>query len=217
MENERDQLTELGDIKRIMERSSRFLSLSGLSGVAAGICGLAGAFFAQMAILHYATAAKQGGDLQLSAHALTGRLVWIAVFTLAAAVLLAIFFTARTARRSGLPLWDAASRRLVINLLIPLAAGGIFIVVMAGDGEYRYLAATSLLFYGLALINAGKYTLTDIRFLGLLETAAGIICLFFPGYGLYFWAFGFGALHLIYGVLMWNKYERNMGQNEGQE
>ena len=52
--NEQNQhLETLQDIKKIMERSSRFLSLSGLSGIAAGICALAGSVIAYKWIEQY--------------------------------------------------------------------------------------------------------------------------------------------------------------------
>jgi hypothetical protein len=63
-------------------------------------------------------------------------------------------------------------------------------------------------FYGLALVNASKYTLTDIRYLGITEIILGILNIFFLRRGLYFWALGFGVLHIIYGLVMWWKYER---------
>ena len=37
-----EQLQNLAEIRSLMERSSRFISLSGLSGVGAGVCALVG-------------------------------------------------------------------------------------------------------------------------------------------------------------------------------
>jgi len=70
------------------------------------------------------------------------------------------------------------------------------------------IAPVMLVFYGLALINASKYTLNDIRYLGYAETVIGLIACFFVDYGLLAWTIGFGALHIIYGLMMFYKYEK---------
>lgn len=202
-------LEALQDIKRIMERSSRFISLSGLSGIAAGICALAGAWFAQSKFGRYYHRYDErnfyeGSDFQQ----LKSELFVVAGIVLAAALTASFYFTWRKARQSHLPVWNHTSRKLLINMIIPLAAGGLFILALLQHNDWRFVAPSCLIFYGLALINAGKYTFTDIRYLGLLEVALGLINTQFIGYGLYFWAIGFGVLHIIYGAIMWWKYER---------
>ena len=80
-----------------------------------------------------------------------------------------------------------------------------------GASSYKIfglVAPTTLLFYGLALYNAGKYTLDEIRYLGVSEIILGLLGCIFIGYGLMFWALGFGVLHIVYGFMMWWKYER---------
>ena len=95
-----------------------------------------------------------------------------------------------------------------------MLAGAIFAFKFLFDEQVSYVAPTCLAFYGLALINGSKYTLSDIKYLGLLEVALGCICLFIPGYGLLFWAIGFGALHVLYGIIMWNKYDKHISREE---
>ena len=203
-------LETLQDIKRIMERSSRFLSLSGLSGIAAGICALVGAWFANNKLNPYYDRYDTRGNFnKLEFHDLKMDLLLIAGIVLIAALLSSFYFTWRRAKQNHLPVWDHTSKKLFINMIIPLAAGGLFILSMLQYDEWRYIAPACLIFYGLALVNASKYTLTDIRYLGLLEIILGLINTQFIGYGLYFWAVGFGVLHIIYGAIMWWKYERN--------
>lgn len=98
---------------------------------------------------------------------------------------------------------------MLVNLLLPLGAGGLFCGILLLHAP-QLIAAATLLFYGLALLNASKYTLPDMRNLGLMEIGLGLLCGFFVGTGtsLLFWALGFGVLHIIYGVLLYNKYER---------
>ena len=84
---------------------------------------------------------------------------------------------------------------------------------MLQHNDWRFVAPACLVFYGLALVNASKYTLTDIRYLGYCEIIVGLLNMQWIGQGLYFWAFGFGVLHIVYGILMWWKYERGNPQS----
>ena len=211
MEQNQQTLETLQDIKRMMERSSRFISLSGLSGIAAGICALIGAWFAYKEFEPYDI------DYRVGAPGYTGedfqqfkfRLLIISLSVLAAALVSAFYFTWRKAKHNKLPIWDLTAKRLTINMLIPLVAGGLFILAMYDYNEWKFIAPACLVFYGLALVNASKYTLTDVRYLGLSQILLGLINTQFVGYGLYFWAAGFGLLHIIYGFVMWWKYEKN--------
>jgi hypothetical protein len=201
-------LETLRDIRRMMERSSRFISLSGLSGVSAGVCALIGAYVAHLWIKDYA------GSFGIESLPIGTRdvflwqMIGLAAAVLVAALVTSTWFTWRKARKSRLPIWDHASKRLAVNMAIPLAAGGFFVIGLLNRAGWAYVAPTCLVFYGLALVNASKYTLTDIRYLGLLEIALGCISMYFPHEGLYFWAAGFGVLHIVYGLIMWWKYER---------
>lgn len=206
-----ESLETLQDIKRMMERSSRFISLSGLSGVSAGICALIGAYIAHNWIEEYYGAGgniARHGYMADDAHSLKWRLITLAAGVLVAALLSSTWFTWRKARRSNLPIWDLTSRKLLINVAIPLLAGGFFVLGIMYHSDWDYVAPTCLVFYGLALVNASKYTLSDIRYLGLLEILLGCISMFYLHWGLYFWTLGFGILHIIYGLIMWWKYEK---------
>lgn len=199
----------LKNIKQLMERSSRFISLSGLSGVAAGICALAGAWVANGIIdndghVVYFTDSLRTGIFD----SFTIKLLAVAAITFIAAFCSAFYLTWRKAKKSNLPVWDHTSRRLFWNMIIPMVAGGLFILGMLYYGEWRFVGPACLIFYGLALVNASKYTLTDIRYLGYCELILALVNMFFIGYGLYFWAAGFGVLHIVYGIVMWYKYER---------
>src|SRR6188474_2933759 len=207
-EQNQQPLETLQDIKRLMERSSRFISLSGLSGIAAGICALAGAWFANKELAPYYGNHRVRGDFLDGYEGedfpqLKFRLLVIAAAVLVAALVSAFYFTWRKARHNKLPVWDLTARRLTINMLIPLVTGGLFILAMYQYNEWKFISPACLIFYGLALVNASKYTLTDVRYLGLLQILLGLINTQYVGYGLYFWAVGFGVLHIIYGFVMW--------------
>jgi len=214
--NEQNQpLEDLQHIKKMMERSSRFISLSGISGIAAGVCALAGAWFANNVIVEnggpssYRAIVNRTIEVESLQDFMGHRLFQIAVFTFCAALLLAFLFTYLRSRKNKIPMWGSTSKRLLINVAIPMAAGGIYLYKQMQFGNYGLIAPGCLIFYGLALVNASKYTLGEIRYLGYCQLLLGIINCWYVGYGLYFWAMGFGVLHIVYGVMMWWKYERN--------
>jgi hypothetical protein len=223
MDTQQQSLETLKDIKTMMERSSRFISLSGLSGVAAGICGLIGAGFAYRVlaplqlegnISNKARSLHETGISIIINEENASYLLQVALVTLLAAMVLAFLFTWLRSRKSGTILWGTVSRKLTISMLIPMAIGGIFLLKLMEEGSYALLAPGCLIFYGLALVNASSYTLVEIKWLGYCELVTGLIALFITRYGLYFWAFGFGLLHIVYGILMWNRYERNEVSNK---
>jgi hypothetical protein len=208
--NATDSLQDIKDIRRIMERSSRFVSLSGLSGVAAGICALIGAGLAYNIInSYYGSYNSRGFFTGDDFSKLKLKLVLVSAIVFIVAFATSFYLTWRKAKKQGLPVWDHTSKRLAWNMMVPLVAGGFFIVGMLRYDIWAFVSPACLIFYGLALVNGSKYTLSDIRYLGYCEILLGFINMFFIGYGLWFWSIGFGVLHIIYGILMWLKYERN--------
>ena len=215
MNDTRQHLEHLAEMRSLMERSTRFLSLSGLSGVWAGACALVGAFVVYQYLeidpfglqdteAYYNKAVrtiKWGADYR-------SVFVLIATLVLAAALAGGVFFTTRKARKRGEKVWDASSKRLLWALAVPLVTGGLFGLALLYRGYVSFLAPSTLVFYGLALVNGSKFTLRDVEQLGLLEIGLGLLGIFYPGYGLALWALGFGVLHILYGMWMYWKYER---------
>lgn len=209
MDAKNEHLESLHDIRQMMAKSSRFISLSGLSGIGAGVCALGGSFFAYR--LMFAERAKgldyrqlafeTGSDAQTS-------LLMIGGTTFLVALIVAFLFTYLRSRKTGVAIWGITAQKLLWNTMIPLVVGGIVAIRFIQWGYGGLVAPACLLFYGLALINGSKYTLSEIRWLGFSELILGIANLWLIGYGLMFWTFGFGILHIVYGVAMWWKYER---------
>ncbi len=209
--NQQEQLDTLNDIRNIMNRSSKFISLSGLSGIFAGITALVGAYFAHQAISDYTHSFRNKYE-GVNVVFIEGKLILIALIVLVIALLGGVFFTYRQSKKKNLPIWDNTTKKLLINLAIPLISGGCFVLALLfnHNNAVGLIAPSTLIFYGLALINASKYTYSDIRFLGICEIILGIIAMFNIGLGLYFWAFGFGVLHILYGLIMYFKYEKSV-------
>ncbi len=209
MEINQKPLEQLAEIRNLMERSSRFISLSGLSGVAAGICALIGsaiAFFHLDFVPVYSNPVLNNTFYS----GFNGSLKFVildALGVLFFALASAIYFTSRQARKKGMPIWDSTAKRMVINLIIPLASGGLFCLLLIVHHLDFLLAPSTLLFYGLALLNASKYTYHEIRVLGISEIILGLMASWLIGYGLLFWAIGFGLMHIFYGLMMYFRYE----------
>mgnify|MGYP001003430072 FL=1 len=203
---QKDYLKEITEIKSIMNKSSRFISLSGLSGILAGIYALIGAAIAIYILGNYKN--SYSGMSLIPISYLEYLLIAIALIVLINSILTAFILSANKAKKSGEKLWDATSKRLLINFTIPLFTGGFFCLVLYQNNLIGLIAPSTLIFYGLACLNASKYTLGDIRYLGILNILIGLIATQFVGYGLYFWALGFGVLHIIYGTVLYNKYDK---------
>tara|TARA_R110000868_G_scaffold110419_2_gene299200 strand:+ start:159 stop:806 length:648 start_codon:yes stop_codon:yes gene_type:complete len=208
-------LDDITEIKNMMSRSSRFISLSGLSGILAGVYALIGAYLANLQLGQQLGSASNYGlnsrteYTQIASNTdLIYSLVLIAVGVILMAAITGILLTIKKSKKSGEKIWDVSSKRLLVNFLIPLLVGGIFCLVLLQYNASGLIAPTTLLFYGLACVNASKYTLGDIRYLGIANIIIGLLSTQFIGYGLYFWALGFGVFHIIYGALMYYKYDR---------
>jgi MFS family permease len=210
MKNESKSIEDIKVIRKIMEESSRFISLSGLSGVFAGITAIAGAFVAYFFILDKGNIHYENYLTNLSvqeALVIRWQLMAVAAVVLVLSVLFALWFSIKKAKKDEKNFWTPVSRRMLINLLIPLATGGVFVIALLFQHNFQLIVPCFLIFYGLALVNAGKFTFGEIYYLGILEIITGLVSAFVPGWGLIFWTFGFGVLHIIYGLAMYRKYE----------
>lgn len=210
MENNSKSIEDIKTIRRIMEESSRFLSLSGLSGVFAGAFAIAGALVAYFLILNNGSIHYDEYFRILSVKETTAirwQLMADAVIVLFLAIMSAVSLSLRKAKRTGKNFWTPVSKRLLINLLIPLISGGIFIIILLFQNHIQLIVPGMLIFYGLALVSAGKFTYNEIFYLGILEIITGLVSAVFPDRGLLFWILGFGILHIIYGLVMYRKYE----------
>jgi len=206
MNQTEEHLRDLSEIRSLMERSSRFISLSGLSGISAGLIALVGAWVAARRIGVSWDFSHRSVDRSPELYTF---LAIDAAVVLLLAVAAGVYFTVRRGRRKGQSVWNHTSRRLLVNLAIPLATGGAFCLLLIGPAP-GLVAPATLVFYGLALINGSKYTHDDVRYLGICEIILGLLAGFLAGSGLtlLFWALGFGVLHLVYGVVMYRKYEQ---------
>jgi len=217
MTDKEEQLGHLSEIRNLMEKSSRFLSLSGLSGIFAGIYALIGAYLvysdfgiisSESSRVSYSEFINIDSGNDSVVHKLQSLFI-IGAVVLVMSLVTGYFFTSRKAKKQKLNMWDNTAKRMIVSLFIPLIAGGIFCLMLIKHGSIGLVAPATLIFYGLALLNASKYTFNDIKYLGVLEIVLGLVSAYYIGRGLLFWAVGFGVLHIIYGTVMYFKYEKN--------
>ena len=208
MKQQQDYIRDISEIRSMMERSTKFLSLSGWAGIMAGIYALIGAYIAYKVLyfnpdeIIYASFEERRytGDV-LSLLILAAAVLFLSIGT-------AVYFSNRKAIRRNETLWNATSRRLLLNMGVPLVVGGIFVLVLLSKELIGLVAPATLIFYGLSLYVASRYTFEDVKVLGLIQIALGLISSYYIGYGLLFWAIGFGICHIIYGIYVHFKYER---------
>ncbi len=207
MKEEQDYIRDIAEMRSMMERTSKFLSLSGLAGMMAGLYALSGAYIAYKffnfnpdEIVYSTTSGSLSSSLL--------KVIFLAFIILILAIGTAMFLSYKKANKKGEKLWNATAKRLLINMAVPLIVGGLLILILISKGFIGLIAPFTLLFYGLALYNASKFTYEEVRSLGLIEIGLGLISSYFVGYGLLFWALGFGVVHIIYGIYMHYRYER---------
>ena len=198
---------ELAEIKSMMERSTRFLSLSGLSGILAGTFALIGSGLAYYWI-SYPFPPFGFRSSYINEESVLLRLFVTAMVVLLLSLGSAWILSQQKSKRSATKLWTSASRRFIQALATPLLIGGIFCLALATRGYMIIVAPATLIFYGLALVNSSSYTLSDIKYLGYCQLVLGITSAFYPGFGLLIWSLGFGVLHIVYGTLVYFKYDR---------
>lgn len=210
MSTENKYLDDLSQIRSMMEKSTRFLSLSGLSGIFVGVVALLGAAVAQYFysdMLHSRNDLAYGESMRDLVQSLQTKLFIVAAAVLLIALLGGYYFTARKAQKQGQKIWTKTSKDLLINLFVPLGVGGVFCFLLMDHHAYGFVAPAMLIFYGLALFGSSRYTFDDIRWLGVSEIVLGLFAMFFLGHGLLFWSIGFGLLHILYGASMYIKYD----------
>ncbi|WP_196889755.1 hypothetical protein [Aureivirga sp. CE67] len=205
--NTENYLKDISEIKSIMNKSTKFLSLSGLSGILVGIYALIGAYVAYEMISEYS--AEIGKTRFNYVSILRIKLILVAFCVLAVSIATGFVLTYRKAKTNNESIWNGLTRKLLVDFCVPLFTGGLVCLILMSKGYYGVIAPATLIFYGLSLYSASKYTVGSIKYLGLAEIILGLISFNYIGYGITFWAIGFGIFHIIYGIIFYYKHDRN--------
>src|SRR4051812_13490822 len=106
MKGEHDYIRDITEMRSMMERSSKFLSLSGLAGIMAGIYALAGATLAYKIFnfnpdqIVYDTTESGSLSFDLS------KLIFLAIIILILALATAILLSYKKANKTGEKFWN---------------------------------------------------------------------------------------------------------------
>jgi hypothetical protein len=208
MKKDKDYLQDIEEIRSLMEKSSKFISLSGWAGIFAGVFALLGSYIALTYLDFNPQSLSVDTENNPFQQTQIFSVVQLALIVFLLAISFALFFTHRRAKRKDELLWTPTAKRLVMNMAVPLFTGGILILLFISKGFIGFVAPFSLLFYGLALFTISKFTFDEVKILGLIEILLGLISVYKVSLGLLFWAIGFGVVHIIYGIYVYFKYER---------
>lgn len=208
MKDEQDYIRDITEMRSLMERSSKFMSLSGVASIAAGIYALTGAF-----IIYKFFPFDPGQVIQGSAQPGTltpelQQIIWIAIVVLISAISTAIYLSGKKAAKRREKFLSPSAIRLVKNMAVPLITGALLLVILVFKGIFGLLAPLTLIFYGLALYNAGNITYKEVKSLGLIDIGLGLIGTYYWEYGFLLWVLGFGVVHIIYGIYIHYRYEK---------
>lgn len=191
MSQEKEHLQAIQEIKTMMERSTKFSSISGKAGIVVGI----------LAVIVFA------GIHWFDVTSVTSMFV-VMVGTLVVALSIGLYLSIAKAKKEGTAIFNTTAKRFLVQFFIPLIVGGILCLIFACHNQVGFIPAMMLIFYGFALVHASKFSLDTIKNLGYLEIVAGLIAATFTQYGMWCWVFGFGVLHIIYGFIIYTKYEK---------
>jgi len=208
MKNKNDYLKDLADIRSMMERSSKFMSLSGWAGAVAGFYALIAAGSANFYFGVNPTKLMYTLESDPEFIAAVPKVAMLGLIAMVLSIGNAMALSSKNAGKKGENIWNAASRQLVVNMAVPLGTGAILILILMNFGLYGLVAPLTLIFYGLALFHAGKFTFVDVTFLGLIQVFLGLLAVFLIEYSLVIWSVGFGVVHIVYGTYMYYRYER---------
>ncbi|GEM_PF-487184 len=210
----------LRDIHAIMERSVRHSTLSGLSGIIAGMAAIGGAVLST-----FMCADMNTPSLWVDEH--TGKtflIIWLGVLVVAAAS--DMILTKRKARKIGKQFFDRPMRRVLLALVPGFACGLAVTIYFALGGLYAVrsvevhyntdipmignvfrLPMYWMIFYGLALVSVSSISLRELFIMGIAFVAAGIYTMFWGlDNPMLMMGISFGGFHLVYGIYMWLRY-----------
>lgn len=214
--DKQEALNTLNDIRKIMEKSSRFLSLNGTAAVIIGLYACIAAIAAYY-ILGGVTNPIAGifniPRLQVNTPARLQLLLIFAAVLISISIITVIFMCRHKALKNHQPFGlDRTAKRLLWNFFLPLITGGVLCISLIYHQHYGLTSSIMLIFYGIALINASNYTYSNTRYLGYAELALGLADSFIEGYALLFWAVGFGIFHIIYGIWFNFRFDSTQGR-----
>jgi hypothetical protein len=176
---------QLRYIRNAMEGAGAFTAVPGWGGAATGVLALGASLIAPR----------------------FDRWGWLAVWlaTLGVSIVIAVVAAHRKARRLRAP--GGPARKFVRSFAPAMAAGGVLTFALFLSANDAMLPGMWLLLYGVAVVNAGSYSVRVVPALGLSAMAMGAAALLSPaGWGDGYMAAGFGLLNIGFGLWIARNY-----------
>ncbi len=131
---------------------------------------------------------------------------WLAVWLVEALVAATIALVTMHRKAARLRATISA-QRLFLGLLPALAAGGLLTIALMWSGPLRLIPGVWLVLYGVAVMQAGAFSVRALTAMGAAFVALGALALPLP----WFWAnvmlaAGFGLLQIGFGVFIARRY-----------
>ncbi len=206
---------ELASIRNMMEKSSKFSNLSGLSVFFTGLLTLIAASIIYFDIgfsysdveISYSQLVNNEGSKENLDQKIKLLMVIASVILIISLVILYLTASSKT-KKEGIKLFNPTFQRTIKSLIVPLLSGGAFSFFLIHHQMYGLVAPATLIFYGLGLIAASRNSYEELEILGYLELVLGILASYFMGAGLLFWVIGFGLGHILFGGYLHFKYDK---------
>lgn len=197
----------LNHIREMMSKSGKFRSLSGYAVICAGILTIV--FSVAFCTLYDINPYNLNYDnLRLLPEEHYSTALLFAMLLLGMSVVAGLIFTKISANKRSEKLSGPGGRNFIYNITIPMGFALIFCFLLFGTHPDLVLPV-SLILYGLTLFNAGKFTHGALRYLGISQMFLSLICLGLMQYHILIWTFGFGIVHIAFGLYMIIKPERD--------
>ena len=206
---------ELASIRNMMEKSSKFSNLSGLSIFFTGLLTIIAASviyfdigfsYSDVEISYSQLINNEGSKENLEQKI---RLLSLIASVILILSLLILYVTAsKKTKKEGIKLFNPTFKRTARSLVVPLVSGGVFSFFLIYNHMYGLVAPATLIFYGLGLIAASRNSYDELEVLGYVELVLGILASYFMGAGLLFWVIGFGLGHIVFGSYLHFKYDK---------
>jgi hypothetical protein len=204
---EETYIEQISHIHQILAQRTKFNALSGLSGILAGVYALIGSAIAARIIYRSDTLLYNDFKSGVGSDGIVA--LWIVAFVvLIASIGTGLYFSYKKAKANGELLFNQAGKKVIKEFALFMVTAGIILIILYSKGYLYLLSPMCLIMYGLAHIHIASFINSEVRSLGLAILMIGLVSLLFPGYGLVAWTLGFGVMHIVYGFLMWYKYER---------
>ena len=188
MATQNDAEEHLRYIRGVMERTTEFSAISGIGVIAVGGLGVAASVIAAV-------------RLEPSAQ---WALFWTGVAVVA--VVIGGITTRAKAKRRSTSVSIGPGRKFGLCFAPAIVAGAALTYGLYQNDLFTLMPATWLMVYGVGVTAGGTYSIGSVSLSGGLFIVLGIAALLVPSSGELLMGVGFGALHVVMGMIIYRRH-----------